>query len=76
MPAMSIEELEAEALKLEPSVRARLAERLLRSLEMLTDEETARLWVEEAERRDAEWGKTAGDRPAQDVLREARVRLD
>jgi broad specificity phosphatase PhoE len=76
MPAMSIEELEAEALKLEPSVRARLAERLLRSLEMLTDEESARLWAEEAERRDAEWDQAAGDRPAQDVLRDARARLD
>ncbi|MDP2391466.1 MAG: addiction module protein, partial [Acidobacteriota bacterium] len=48
---MSIEELEAAALKLEPKSRARLAERLLESLEQLSPEENARIWAEEAERR-------------------------
>lgn len=52
---MSIEELEAEALKLKPAARARLAERLLDSLENLSDEENARVWAEEAERRSAAW---------------------
>lgn len=33
---MSIDELESEALKLEPAARARLAERLLESLEALS----------------------------------------
>ena len=37
---MSTQELENEALKLSPRDRARLAERLLESLENLTDEET------------------------------------
>ena len=36
---MSIDELEAEALKLKPEARARLAARLLDSLEDLSDEE-------------------------------------
>jgi hypothetical protein len=40
---MSIDELEAEALKLAPGARARLAERLLESLETMSDEENARL---------------------------------
>ena len=71
---MSAEELETEALKLSPQDRARLAERLLESLENLTDEENARLWAEESERRDAGWDETAA-RPAADVLREARTRL-
>ena len=69
---MSNEEIEAEALKLEPKARARLAERLLESLETLSDKENERLWAEEAERRDAEWQSS---RPAGDVLRDARVKL-
>jgi hypothetical protein len=52
---MSIDDIEAEALKLAPAARARLAERLLESLETLSDEENARLWAEEAQRRDEAW---------------------
>ena len=48
---MTIEALEAEALKLGPRTRAKLAEKLLRSLETLLDEENERLWAEEALRR-------------------------
>ena len=73
---MSIDELEAEALKLAPAARARLAERLLESLETLSDEENARLWAEEAQRRDAAWDVegNSGDAAA-DVFRAARARL-
>ena len=71
---MSTEELETEALKLSPQERARLAERLLRSLENLTDEENAQLWAEEAQRRDAAWENSTA-RPAADVVREARAKL-
>ena len=39
---MTIHEIESEALRLKPSDRARLAERLLDSLETLSDEENAR----------------------------------
>lgn len=71
---MSTEEVESEALKLSPKDRARLAERLLQSLEDLTDEENTRLWAEEAERRGAAWDETVA-RPAADVLRDARSSL-
>jgi hypothetical protein len=71
---MSTEELESEALKLSPRDRARLAERLLESLENLTDEENERLWTEEAARRDAAWDAAAA-RPATTVFRDARSRL-
>ena len=73
---MSTEELEVEALKLAPQDRARLAEKLLQSLESLSDEENARLWAEEAQRRDQAWDADPGmGRPAADVFRDARARL-
>ena len=73
---MSIEELEAAALKLEPSARARLAERLLDSLEALSPEENAQLWAEEAKRRaEALEAGSLSSRPADDVYRDARARL-
>jgi hypothetical protein len=73
---MSLEDLESEALKLDPRSRARLAERLLESLEQLTAAENSALWAEEAERREAEWDAdpTVG-RPAADVLKDARAKL-
>ncbi|MEQ1912983.1 MAG: addiction module protein [Vicinamibacterales bacterium] len=73
---MSIEELEAAALRLEPKARARLAGRLLDSLDDLTPAESARLWTDEAERRSA--AIDAGSlsvRPAEDVFRDARARI-
>ena len=51
---MDVEELEAEALKLDPKLRAELAERLYLSLDPLSDEEWARLWAAEAARREAQ----------------------
>lgn len=42
---MSIEDLEAEALKLDPKGRARLAGKLLESLEGLSEEENARPFI-------------------------------
>ena len=74
---MSINELQAEALKLDPSARARLAERLLESVEPLSEEENARFWAEEAECRDRAWDPTASQgRPASDVFGDARGRLE
>jgi hypothetical protein len=73
---MSIEEIEAEALKLDPKARARLAERLLESLEILSDSENERLWAEESERRDADWDSSPGSaRSTTDALRDARAKL-
>ena len=76
MPFMGIEELEAAALRLEPKARARLAGRLLDSLDELSPEENARVWAEEAQRRDEalDAGELAA-RPAEDVFREAQARI-
>jgi hypothetical protein len=73
---MSIDDIEAEVLKLEPQARARLAKKLLESLENLPNDENERLWAEEADRRDAAWDAAPGSgRPAADVLRDARAKL-
>ena len=73
---MSINNIEAEALRLDPKARARLARKLLESLETLSEEENERLWAEEADRRDAAWGsESEAGRPAPDVLRDARAKL-
>ena len=69
---MKVDDLEAEAMKLEPAARARLATKLLASLEVLSDEENLRLWAEEAERRDTSWDT---GHSANEVFREARARL-
>jgi hypothetical protein len=73
---MSIDDIEAEILKLDPLARARLAKKLLESLETLSEEENERLWAEEADRRDTAWDAAAGSgRPSADVLRDARAKL-
>jgi hypothetical protein len=73
---MKIEELEGEALKLDPKSRARLAGRLLGSLEELSEEENAQLWAEEAQRRDAQMdAHPDSGRPAADVFREGWSRI-
>jgi len=71
---MAADELETKALKLEPKARARLAEKLLESLENLSPEENAKLWAEEAQRRDEEWDVDA-DAASENVLLNARKRL-
>jgi len=73
---MSIDEVEAEALKLAPAARARLAEKLLESLETLSDEGNAQLWAAEAQRRDEAWDASGrSGHAADDVFREVRARL-
>jgi putative addiction module component (TIGR02574 family) len=73
MEQMNIQELEAEALKLDPKSRARLAGKLLNSLEELSEEEVTQLWAEEAQRRDAQMDADPdSDLPAEYVFREAR----
>ena len=73
---MSMKELEAEVLKLDAKSRARLAGKRLESLENLSEEENARLWAEEAQRRDAEMdAHPDADASAKDVFREARAKL-
>ena len=73
---MSMKEIEAAALSLVPKDRARLAGRLLESLEGLSEEENEIIWAQEAERRDAAWSSSAdGSRTAKRVLRNARAKL-
>jgi putative addiction module component (TIGR02574 family) len=73
---MTVEDIEAEALKLDPPTRARLAEKLLESLEMLTDAETDALWAEEAQRRDDEIDAgVVTPKPIEEVFRDLRSRL-
>ena len=73
---MSIKEIEAAVLKLVPKDRARLAGKLLESLEDLSEEENEIIWAQEAERRDAAWNSSADrSRSAKSVLRRARAKL-
>ena len=67
------EQLEAEIMKLDLDARARLAEKLILSLDAPSDEENLRLWVAEAERRlrDLREGK-ANEILAEEVFRLAR----
>ena len=69
-------ELEAAVLELDSHQRAELAQKLLRSLEDVSEEEIERLWLEEAVRRDAEFDTgTAKARDAEDVFRDALARF-
>ena len=73
---MDLTELEAEALKLDPANRARLAEKLLESLETLSEQENQQVWIDEAARRDADLeADPSKGRPAEEVFRDARARL-
>ena len=73
---MTIKDIEGEALKLLPRERARLAERLLESLEDLSEAENEQLWAEEAERRDKGWDSNPSvSTPADEVFRDARSKL-
>jgi hypothetical protein len=70
---MSTEDIETAALKLDAKAQARFAEKLLESL---SDEENARLWAEEAQRRDMEGdADPTSTRAADEVFRDARARL-
>ena len=73
---MNVEQLEAEALKLDPQLRAQLAERLCLSLDPLSEAEWSQLWAAEAGRRRAqlESDPTLGV-PADEVFRKAHSKL-
>ena len=71
---MTLEELEAEVLKLDLNSRARLASTLLTSLDTPSEEEIERLWAEEAQRRADEWDESKA-KSAEEVLREIRSRI-
>ncbi len=71
-----VRKIESEVLKLSPKQRARIAERLLSSLDDETELDSESAWVEEAERRLDELltGKVKGI-PAERVFKKARLPL-
>ena len=72
---MSIEELKAEALRLDPEARAYLARVLLASLDGMSEAEIERLWIDEAVARDEELNRGAARAfSADEVLARARAR--
>ena len=74
--ASDLLDLEKRLLSLPSETRARLAERLIASLDDLSDEENERLWVDEAERRmQAFKAGRLSARPAEDVIRDVRDHL-
>lgn len=76
MPRMDFDDVEKKALNLSPQDRARLARDLLDSLEPRPDEESRRLWLDEAARRAAELDRgDAALTPAEEVARKARTLL-
>ena len=68
--------LESQVLKLSRRERARLAQRLISSLDQEVDADAEKLWLQEAERRldELKSGKIAGI-PAAKVIRKARSTL-
>ena len=74
--AKLVRELESHALKLSRKERARLAQRLIASLDQEIDADADRLWLAEAERRLAELksGKVAAI-PAERVIKNVRAAL-
>jgi putative addiction module component (TIGR02574 family) len=74
--SIALKKLEDDALKLPARSRARLAERLIMSLEEAADPHAEQAWLDEIERRSAELkdGKLAGI-PVGKVLKKARAAL-
>lgn len=72
---MSVDALREEALRLNPEARAHLARELLASLDVLSDAEIDKLWIDEAIRHDEELDRGAASAYAADeVLAKARAR--
>lgn len=71
--AMTLHQLEAELLNLDIQTRAKLAEKLILSLDAPNEEENLQLWVAEAERRlaDLRSGK-AREVAAEEVIKGIR----
>ena len=69
-------DIESKALKLSRRERARLAQRLISSLDQEVDADAEKLWLQEAERRLGELksGKVVGI-PAKKVVKKARSAL-
>jgi putative addiction module component (TIGR02574 family) len=74
--AKLVRELESPALKLSRKERARLAQRLISSLDQEVDADAERLWLAEAERRLADLKSgTVAAIPAERVIKKVRTAL-
>ena len=73
---MSLKELEDQIMNLDLKDRAMLAQRLIRSLDALSESEIESLWIEEAERRldELESGGVT-EIPAEEVVRRAQAAI-
>jgi len=72
---VSVDELRREALRLAPEARAHLARELLDSLDVMSEGEIEKLWIDEAIRRNEELNAgVARAYPADEVLARARAR--
>ena len=73
---MKLNQIEAEALNLSEEERAELAQKLLLSLDTLSEEEIAENWVMEAQRRARELDEgIVQPVPAEEVRRKAQALL-
>ena len=73
---MTVAELEAKVLELDLKERARLAMRILESLEALSEDKIETLWLREADRRDqALDADHSREIPGEEILRQARELL-
>ena len=73
---MNLKQIENEALRLSEEKRAELAQKLLLSLDVLTEDEIADDWIAEVQRRAREIDEgTVQPIPADEVRRKARTLL-
>jgi putative addiction module component (TIGR02574 family) len=73
---MNTEAIEREALQLDPAKRAQLAQKLLLSLDALSETEIQEAWLDEAERRARELDEgVVQPIPASEVRRKAQALL-
>ena len=73
---MTVQQIEKQLLKLDANSRAKLASKLLSSLDELSDTENEQLWAEEAIRRHKEMARgRAKSKSAEAVFRYAQARL-
>jgi hypothetical protein len=72
---MTVQQIEKQVLKLGVTSRAKLASKLLSSLDELSDVENEKLWADEALRRHNELsGSKTKTRTAEGVFRNAKMR--
>ena len=71
---MEVEKLKSEALQLSPEARVYLVKELLTSLDVMSEAEIEKLWIDEAVRRDEELDAgRAIAHPAEEVFARARA---